>query len=129
MKLNIRFSSEKKVIPIDPVFSNLGKLSKLNHKFSTNSKSFKAIYFFFSKIKHWSYFFSVSLRSLLFSNCHLAMFFFRVLQKFAIVSAFFNWVMQKRSTWLPNLKFFKLQPSSNLNSLLLAPMSPPYPLR
>ena len=80
-KLIIRFSSEIKVLPIDPVFSiwvNFNKkVSIINC--STNSKSFRPSVFFFEiqKLKSFektSPFFSVSLRSLLFSNCQLAMF-------------------------------------------------------
>ena len=61
------------VVPIDPVFSNWLnlniKVSIINC--STNSKSCKANYFF---LRNSSRFFSVSLRSLLFSNFLLALF-------------------------------------------------------
>ena len=81
-KLIIRFPSEIKVLRIDPVFSNWvnfnKKVSIINC--STNSKSFKAICFFSSKIQKLKVFeknvsfFSGSLRSLLFSNCQMAIF-------------------------------------------------------
>ena len=63
----------------DPVFSSrnhvIRKVPIIN--FSRNSKSLKEIYFFFDirKLIYFHVFFSVCLRSLLFSNCQLAMFF------------------------------------------------------
>ena len=67
MNLIIRFPSEIKVLHIDPVISNWDNFNKKVSIINcyTNSKSFKAI----------DCFFLVFLRSLLFSNCKLALFF------------------------------------------------------
>ena len=81
MEINYQIPSEIKVLPIDTGFSNWVnfnlKVSIINC--SIISESVKAIYFFLrtSKLKaheKTSPFFSVSLLSLLFSNCYLAMF-------------------------------------------------------
>ena len=74
-----------KVLPIDPVFANCFNFNTKHFiiNCSTISKSFEDIYFFFEKFKNRKvcektsqFFFSVSLRSLLFSNFQLAMFCF-----------------------------------------------------
>ena len=50
-KLIIRFPSEIKVLPIDPVFSNWVNFIKMSMtNCSTNSKSFQAVYFFRNSI-------------------------------------------------------------------------------
>ena len=56
-KLVIRFPGEIKILPIDPVFSNWVKFKKKVSIiiYSTNLKSFKAIYFFSPKFKSWSF--------------------------------------------------------------------------
>ena len=81
MEINYEISQCNQILPIDPVFSNWVNVNK---KVSitncpVNSKSFKAIFLFeIQKLKilkkNESVFVSVSLGSLLFSNCQLAMF-------------------------------------------------------
>ena len=73
--LIIRFRSKIKVLPLDSVFSNWVNFNEKRSIIycSTNSKSFKAIYFFFEIqklkiLKNKSVFILVFLSSLLFSN-------------------------------------------------------------
>ena len=70
MEISYQISQQNKVLSISPVYSNwinfVKKVSTIS--WSTISMSFKV---FFPEIQ--KFFFSVTLRSLLFSNCQLAM--------------------------------------------------------
>ena len=85
MEINYQVPSEIKVLAFDQIFSNWVNFNKEVSMIncSTNSKSFKAIYFFYienQKLKviekKQSVFFSVSLRSLLFSQSSIGYVFF-----------------------------------------------------